>query len=761
MAKNKDRRKRIEDFILNPDKAILEDIDTFAESVDILIEALAKLPENIDTIKGEDGKSPIKGEDYLTDAEMDALESWILSLIPKKGEDYDTKEQVREYINEKIDKYVAAVQPPDFDGCRDEITKMVSQMIPEVVEKEEQDTKELTGVDIIKKLRDLPKNSKLNVGDIRGLKPYLEAVNKHTGEIDNLYDKLEELRDGQKFVIPIQNGSGGGASGNFAEVSSGIIPPASVPTKVGNIYVDTVSGIIYIAKGTAAVGDWVDVSSGGGGGVTDGDKGDITVSGGGITWTIDNGVVTLAKMANVPSGTIFYRKTAGAGIPETQTIATLKTDLALTKSDVGLGNVDNTSDLNKPVSTATQTALDGKVDESSTDASSYGFFIDEDSFVSDSPTKVPSQQSVKAYVDAQSQGLAIKEAVRLTTTAALPTNTYSNGVSGVGATLTAVAVGVLTIDGVVVALNNRVLVNNEVTQANNGIYICTVAGTAGVAYVLTRSVNMDTATEFSGAFTFTQEGSINADAGFVCTTNNPVTVGTTAITFTQFSGAGQITAGSGLSKTGNTLDVNVDGSTVEIVSDNIQVKDLGISTAKIANTAVTTGKIADSNVTLAKVQDIATDKILGRDTVGSGVVEEIGVTGGIEFDGAGNIRTSAFTGDVTKAAGGTATTIANDAITTIKVLNDAITNAKLANMGAATIKGNNTGGSADPLDLTAAEVTAMLNAFTTALKGLVPASGGGTSNFLRADGAWATPAGGGGGITRGQVVSLAQGIYTL
>lgn len=102
---------------------------------------------------------------------------------------------------------------------------------------------------------------------------------------------------------------------------------------------------------------------------------------------------------------------------------------------------------------------------------------------------------------------------------------------------------------------------------------------------------------------------------------------------------------------------------------------------------------------------------------------------------------AALTGDVTAPVGSNATTIANDAVT----------NAKLANMNAATIKGNNTGVAGDPLDLTGTQTTAMLDTFTSALKGLVPASGGGTTTFLRADGSFATPAAGAPGGVSGKV----------
>ncbi|MCU0531797.1 MAG: hypothetical protein MUE76_06875 [Syntrophales bacterium] len=160
--------------------------------------------------------------------------------------------------------------------------------------------------------------------------------------------------------------------------------------------------------------------------------------------------------------------------------------------------------------------------------------------------------------------------------------------------------------------------------------------------------------------------------------------------------------------------------------------------------------IANDAVTFAKMQDIPTDSLIGRDTTLTGNPETITVTGGIEFSGAGSIRTSAFTGDVTKAAGDTVTTIA------INVVN----NNKLADMAANTLKGNATAGIADPADLPVntnsfvgrltgnienlggTEATTLLDVFTSSLKGLAPASGGGTTNFLRADGTWAAPGGG-------------------
>lgn len=95
----------------------------------------------------------------------------------------------------------------------------------------------------------------------------------------------------------------------------------------------TAGQVLAKIDGTDYNTEWVDVS--GGAGVTDGDKGDITVSGSGATWIIDNNVVTLAKMADMVTSSLIYRKTAGSGAPEVNTLATLKTDLGLTGTNSG------------------------------------------------------------------------------------------------------------------------------------------------------------------------------------------------------------------------------------------------------------------------------------------------------------------------------------------------------------------------------------------------------------------------------------------
>src|SRR6204780_392739 len=173
----------------------------------------------------------------------------------------------------------------------------------------------------------------------------------------------------------------------------------------------------------------------------------------------------------------------------------------------------------------------------------------------DTSTQIATDAFVAVAVNAAVQGLAVKPSVQEATTTALPANTYSNGASGVGATLTAVLPGVLTVDGIAVTLGSRVLVQDKAAAANNGIYVMTTLGTVSVAYVLTRAADMNQAAEVPGAFTFVEAGTVNGGAGFTVAGGGAATNGAPAINWTQFSGAGEITAGSGLTKTGNVLSL--------------------------------------------------------------------------------------------------------------------------------------------------------------------------------------------------------------
>ena len=164
------------------------------------------------------------------------------------------------------------------------------------------------------------------------------------------------------------------------------------------------------------------------------------------------------------------------------------------------------------------------------------------------------QLATKQYVDAVAEGLHVHAACAAATTGTLAsitggTVTYNNGTAGVGATLT-LSVALTVLDGYTLLNGDRVLVKNEATQANNGIYTWATGGT-----VLTRATDFDTAAEMaSGDFTFIINGTLYANTGWVQT--DPVTiVGTSPVTWIQFSGAGAYTAGTGLTLTGTQFSI--------------------------------------------------------------------------------------------------------------------------------------------------------------------------------------------------------------
>ena len=197
----------------------------------------------------------------------------------------------------------------------------------------------------------------------------------------------------------------------------------------------------------------------------------------------------------------------------------------------------------------------------------------------------------KAYVDSVSQGLDVKNSVEAATTANLSA-TYSNGTAGVGATLT-FGTAVTTLDGYTLVNGDRILVKDQTNAFENGIY------TRTSSTVFTRAIDADTSSDLSGGvFVFVEQGTLNGDNGYVFTHNGAPTIGTTNLPVSQFSGAGQITAGAALTKSGNQLDVAVDNSSIEITTDALNVKALGITNAMLAG-SITRSKLANPFIRLA------------------------------------------------------------------------------------------------------------------------------------------------------------------
>ena len=226
-------------------------------------------------------------------------------------------------------------------------------------------------------------------------------------------------------------------------------------------------------------------------------------------------------------------------------------------------------------------------------------FLDEDNMASDSASKVSSQQSIKAYVDSVASGLDLKCSSHAATTANLSA-AYDNGSSGVGATLTNNSTqAALSIDGQTMVADERALVKDQSSGAQNGIYTVSTVGDGSTNWVLTRATDFDTPTEItSGSFTFVETGSSYADSGWVMTTDGTVTVGTTSLAWSQFSGAGQITAGDGMTKSGNTLNVGA-GSNLLVSADAVAMCSIvtSLTTVCATNFAGTLATAAQTNIT--------------------------------------------------------------------------------------------------------------------------------------------------------------------
>ena len=322
-------------------------------------------------------------------------------------------------------------------------------------------------------------------------------------------------------------------TGSIATASQGNI------TTVGTLTGLTVGGDATIADGT----NDFDVAS------HDGTNG---LKLGGVLVTADSGEI------NVLDGA-----TAGTAVASKALVVDANKDINLGSGDITATNVTGTLQTAAQTNVTTVGTLDGlavSASQTVTMGANRVTNVADPSQAQDAATK--------AYVDAVKTGLDVKDSVRVATTA-----------SG---TLASAFDNASTVDGVTLATGDRIFLKNQSTASENGIYTVNASGAP------TRATDFDASSEVSGGtFTFVEEGTTNADSGWVVTNNGDVTVGTTGLTFAQFSGAGQLTAGTGMTKTGNTLDV-VAGNGITANANSIQ-----INTTWAGQSAITTlGTIA-------------------------------------------------------------------------------------------------------------------------------------------------------------------------
>ena len=184
--------------------------------------------------------------------------------------------------------------------------------------------------------------------------------------------------------------------------------------------------------------------------------------------------------------------------------------------------------------------------------------------------------ATKGFVEATSQGLDVKDSCVAATTANITISTALNNGD--------------TLDGVTLSTNDRVLVKDQSTASQNGIYV--------VGSSPARAADLATGANAAGFFTFVEQGTVNADNGFVCTSDSgSAVVGTNNLTIAQFSGAGQITAADGLQKSGNTLSVDLKSNGGLVIESTEIAVDLGASsiTGTLAISDGGTGATSASN----------------------------------------------------------------------------------------------------------------------------------------------------------------------
>lgn len=227
--------------------------------------------------------------------------------------------------------------------------------------------------------------------------------------------------------------------------------------------------------------------------------------------------------------------------------------------------------------------------------------------------------------------------------------------------------------------------------------------------ILTRTTDFDIGSDITSAAVFVQEGTQNGDQGYVCTTDQPIQIGITDLTFVQFSGAGSIIAGNGLSKSGNTLSVQADGSTLAVSSSGVKVADGGIANAQISNSAAIaysklslTGSILNDDLA-GSISDAKLSTITSANKV-SGSAIQLGSNGGLENDSGLKINLDGSS----LALGASGISIAASGVSTAAIADSAVSLAKIQDVAANSLLVRNANSSGALTELAIADTQIMI-----------------------------------------------------